>query len=447
MLFTAWKTAPRKLGLTYCFQRPCGVFAARVPHVLTPAARDEGNGSVPSLGDDVTATATAGACAKSTDEPHSSPLPYQSLHPSHPSSQLPNSPVPFRPVSLTPHRTVARCPSISACGSLLAFLSCREGADTHWTTVSLIMQRLDCDAVLARGGDEEEKGPLLPEAVACPVVDEPLITDGGDPFSGLYTVALHPRAVQLEKGFVVLDTVCGSRGSVVTVPIPDSGAFHTPKQFEAVSEGSQDLARHVSVVAPDRIGSYALLDVSDSNGMLLSHSSPSTPATLVWHTPQGAWVRDPSPAPIPSAFRDLEWEVITITPSKPSGATDNDFEAVLVYPTEQGRAKACEEGASTPSCAYHYPSFSVSSSLCKFPDSSSLSRASRPTAAPYPHAPRRPTQQLRVSVQRRDRILRRQRIRRRAAKLPRKHCPLRQSQLGPRRAYALVRRGPFLIPF
>ncbi len=235
VVYTAWECEPRKLGMIYCYQRPCSLYSAPVGALL--ASMDE--------------EAEKGADGAGKDEGEEEEV---------------GEKVGEKHKCLCPSWRLARSARFSPSGDRLVWLSREEGFDTHSGCF-----RLTCAEWDAEGGGLAGAPRTLVDVVAAPE------TDGT--FPGLWMDDLPDACWTPDGASVYLTSAWGSRQSVVRVDA-ETGAVQ--RVVEATAAAGQDAA-----TGDPADSSASVLAVGEA-GVYVAASSPNSPGGFAVLLPAGA---------------------------------------------------------------------------------------------------------------------------------------------------------------
>lgn len=294
LYYTGWSTKPRRLGMIYCYQRPCAIFSLDVTDLLAgDAARAENTAAV-----DVAAPPPA--------------------------------------VKLTADFALARSPRISPDGKTLVFIGRREPLTTHNGCFQLLSLPL---------GDRGQTA--APAQVRIDIVPSPALPAD---FPGVFADQL-PRQCFLGDSKVVMNTMWGSRDSVVLVDLASTGPPQRLNHLLAPPVLSHKAVQTALDQADGPWGdlndaSCSVLDISAATGLLLfSASSPTAPHRVgLYNFATGKVHAGPLPAPstvlmksglsphiaahnIVACLEKMKWKILQHR--APSGAY---FESILLLP-------------------------------------------------------------------------------------------------------------------
>ena len=221
VVYTAWECEPRKLGMIYCYQRPCNLYSASVEALLASMDKEAADGKkVERQGDD----------KDKEDE--------EAKH-----------------TCLCPSWRLARSARFSPSGDRLVWLSREEGFDTHSGCFRLSSAEWDADKGTLAGAPR-----TLVDAVAVPE------SDGA--FPGLWMDDL-PDACWTPGGdSIYLTSAWGSRQSVVKI---NTETGEVERVVGATAASGQDPS-----TGEARDASASVLAVGEA-GVYVVASSPTSP--------------------------------------------------------------------------------------------------------------------------------------------------------------------------
>lgn len=312
VVYTGWDCEPRKLGMIYCYQRPCNLYSARVEELLVSI--EEG------IDDDRYKDADP---AQENDERVSGHR------------------------CLCPSWRLARSARFSPLGDRLVWLSREEGFDTHSGCFRLTSARWDAEA----GAFADDPRTLVD------VVDVPQSVAG---FPGLWVDDLPDACWAIDGSCIYLTSAWGSRQSVLKV---DAETGKVDRVVEATAASGQNLC-----TGEREDASASVLTVGEG-GVYVAGSSPNSPGGF-GVLPVGAGPRKAIVGPavggasvtpcvrvsrarsaeLKKAIGDLRWRVLSV-PVLGAGAgapQQQAFEAILIMPPGgKGGPKGEENGRSS----------------------------------------------------------------------------------------------------
>lgn len=230
VVYVAWEDKPRKLGMIYCYQRPCNLYSVRVSDMFARLKKNAAGGS--SGGDEI---------AVPPAEKGSAVLEEKGSGQEH--------------VCLCPSWKLARDPRFSPSGDRLVWLSREEGFDTHNGCFRLSCARWD-----AKAGKLADAPRTLVDVVAVPETPHA--------FPGLWVDSLPERCWTLDGSSIYLSSAWGSRQSVVRV---DS----LSGEIERIV-GATDIAGQNPSTGEPEDASASVLAVGEM-GVYVTASSPNSP--------------------------------------------------------------------------------------------------------------------------------------------------------------------------
>lgn len=223
VVYTAWECEPRKLGMIYCYQRPCNLYSASVGAMLASMDKEAADGPVDE----------AGKKDKGKDKDE------QEKH-----------------TCLCPSWRLARSARFSPSGDRLVWLSREEGFDTHSGCFRLSSAEWDAD-----------KGALA--AAPRTLVDVVGVPESDGAFPGLWMDDLPDACWTPDGAFIYLTSAWGSRQSVVKI---DAGTGEVERVVGATAASGQDPSTggaedaSASVLAVGEAGVYVVASSPNSPG-------------------------------------------------------------------------------------------------------------------------------------------------------------------------------------
>lgn len=246
VVYTAWECEPRKLGMIYCYQRPCSLYSAPVGALL--ASMDgEAESAADAEGGD-RKKKDAGEAGKDKEKEEGGGEAGETHK------------------CLCPSWRLARSARFSPSGDRLVWLSREEGFDTHSGCF-----RLTCAEWDAEEGGLAGAPRTLVDIVAAPE------TDGA--FPGLWMDDLPDACWTPDGASVYLTGAWGSRQSVIRVDA-ETGAVE--RVVEATAAAGQDAA-----TGDPADSSASVLAVGEA-GVYVAASSPNSPGGFAVLLPAGA---------------------------------------------------------------------------------------------------------------------------------------------------------------
>lgn len=231
VVYTAWECEPRKLGMIYCYQRPCNLYSAPVGALLASMDREAAEGETPTEATEKTKTSTQQATtsdAKKEEEEHA---------------------------CLCPNWSLARSARFSPEGDRLVWLSREEGFDTHSGCFRLTSAGWDC-----------EKGALA--TAPRTLVDVVGVPETEGAFPGLWMDDLPEKCWTPDGKSVYLTSAWGSRQSATKV---DAETGKVERVVGATAAAGQDPA-----TGEPKDASSSVLTVGEA-GVYVVASSPNSP--------------------------------------------------------------------------------------------------------------------------------------------------------------------------
>ncbi|CAM9358885.1 unnamed protein product [Discosporangium mesarthrocarpum] len=338
VVYTAWDATPRKLGMIYCYQRPCRLYSCPIGELL----EDTLQGTLPespSLPLQSTTTSSL---------PEEEPLGGAREMRQENGDGLP--PLPRTPdhTCLSPSWKLSRCPRFSPLGDQLVWLSREEGFDTHSGCFRLSIASWD-----------PEKGTLASEPRT--LVDIVSVPEAPGAFPGLWADDLPEACWSGDGKSLFLSSSWGAVESVVRVDV-ETGKVTRVEAAAAAATASrgQKKTGGRGREAAVRGDSSAKVLAAAGDSILVSGSSPSSPGgfAVVSGFTGGKETANCGPplgtAAVTSSVRvgqgqarklreqvgGIRWRVLKV-PCPPAGdgrgASEGDqpFEAILLLPPEQ----------------------------------------------------------------------------------------------------------------
>lgn len=298
VVYTAWGCEPRKLGMIYCYQRPCNLYSVPVGDLLAGMVAEE----------------TADEKEQVEDgEKHT---------------------------CLCPSWRLARSARFSPSGDRLVWLSREEGFDTHSGCFRLSSAPWDAE----RGAFASSPRTL---------VDTVSVPESAAAFPGLWMDELPDACWTPDGASLYLTSAWGSRQSVVKV---DAESGKTERVVGATAASGQNPA------TGERDDSSASVLTVGEGGVYVSGSSPNSPggiAVLPFEGRKailGPAVGGASITPsvrvsrsrlveLEQAIAGIEWRVASVPVRNGEGADGaqqgaKDFEAILLMPPRQSNEPA-----------------------------------------------------------------------------------------------------------
>lgn len=327
IVYTAWQCEPRKLGMIYCYQRPCNLYSAPISQLLAKMEQDGTPGEKGSASEGGNGGAEPGReegevrqqGETSTDPPH---------------------------VCLCPSWRLARSARFSPSGDSLVWLSREEGFDTHSGCFRL-----------STGSWDAETGTVVSSKTLVDVVGIPEVSQGG--FPGLWVDNLPDACFSPDGSSVYVSSAWGSRQSAVKVDVRTG-------QVERVVEATT-AARQNPTTGEPVDASAAVLTVGKC-GVYVAGSSPNSPGGFAVLPPDGSAailgpevggvlltpsvrVQRGRMAELKTTLRDVRWVVLSIPVESDNGdnaaaasrAEHAPFEAILMMPPRTSCSSADAE--------------------------------------------------------------------------------------------------------
>lgn len=228
VVYTAWECEPRKLGMIYCYQRPCNLYSAPVEALLASMDKEAAEGKPTDATETGTQEATRDAAKEEEEEEHA---------------------------CLCPNWSLARSARFSPSGDRLVWLSREEGFDTH----------SGCFRLTSAGWDAE-KGTLA--SVPRTLVDVVGVPETDGAFPGLWMDDLPEKCWTPDGKSIYLTSAWGSRQSATKV---DAETGKVERVVDATAASGQDPSTGESKDA-----SSSVLTVGEA-GVYVVASSPNSP--------------------------------------------------------------------------------------------------------------------------------------------------------------------------
>lgn len=308
VIYTAWECEPRKLGMIYCYQRPCNLYSTCVEDML-------GSMEIAAKGPiyEKTTVDTTGEEIDQVDKKHR---------------------------CLCPSWRLARSARFSPSGESLVWLSREEGFDTH----------SGCFRLSFASWDSEHGALAGPPRTLVDAVDVPEAKDG---FPGLWMDDLPDACWTPDGKYIFLTSAWGSRQSVVRVDAATGsvvrvvGATAASKQDPSTGEPDDASAAVLTVgdggvyvvgSSPNSPGGFAVLPAAGVGGVEKAVLGPAIGGASVTPSVRLSRIRS---AELRQTLGDVRWRVVPV----PVHATDGDdggdrtaassqteFEAILLMP-------------------------------------------------------------------------------------------------------------------
>ena len=291
VLYTAWNVGPRRLGATYCFQRPAKIYSSKVDALL-------------------------GYLSKGSDD---------KISPQQDPGYL----------CLTPNDRLARSPRVMRATNAIAFLCNTEGFDAHNGCMGLDI--IEWDMTNSRPLLETRRAVLKP--VFTPNKD--VASTGEAPFGltfpGLFLDYLPEECSSPDGNYIYCDTQWESTTRVVRISVQDGSV----ESILGPSESSISRAHYHG-------GSYNFLGTF-RDSILVFQNSPVHPGNILSVSPSGEAVQLPftmypiavtsfSPvATYPLSTEGVQWKIVHT--NAPDGDPSNIIQSILLMPKHVGETK------------------------------------------------------------------------------------------------------------
>lgn len=337
VVYTAWECEPRKLGMIYCYQRPCNLYSAPVGALLASmdkeAASGNDTGQHGSVDPEKSAQQAAGGVGKKGDEEK------EEKH-----------------TCLCPSWRLARSARFSPSGDRLVWLSREEGFDTHSGCFRLSTAEWDAD-----------KGALA--AAPRTLVDIVAVPESDGAFPGLWMDDLPDACWTLDGASIYLTSAWGSRQSVMKIDA-ETGKFErvvdaTAASGQDASTGKREDASasvlavgkagvYVAASSPNSPGGFAVLPVQDwsDDRRPKEVANPILgPAVGGFSISSSVRVSSGLAAGVKLALGDVRWRVLSIpvpdvdVREGESPQQEQKIEAVLLMPPQNDDDGAPAEAA------------------------------------------------------------------------------------------------------
>lgn len=321
VVYTAWQCEPRKLGMIYCYQRPCNLYSAPVAEMLTNMENEKNTLDVKEANGDSEAQQKE-AGPKDEKNAKFSEVEQKKGKPETHSC-------------LCPSWRLARSARFSPSGNCLIWLSREEGFDTHGGCFRLTSAPWDADT-----------GTVITGALKTliDIVRVPDTSSDGGGFPGLWVDNLPDACFTPDGSSVYITSAWGSRQSVVKVGV-ETGlvervvAATTAARQDSTTGDSNDAS--ASVLAVGKGGVYVAASSPNSPGGF-AVLSPQTGEAIVGPTVGGALVtpsvrmKRERVVGLKTALGGMRWSVLSIpVEGKDSGEVPQQhppFEAILLMP-------------------------------------------------------------------------------------------------------------------
>ena len=260
LAYTAWVTPPNRLGMIYCYNRPCSIFAV-----------------------DLTSTLTEDTVTDVTDNNH----PVESCQ------------SPALHVCLTGGLHTARSPRFTPDGTSLLCLGRETGSLTHDSCSQLFRVKIDYKGVGIRthgeGTKDDKQEPTISvEAtdVIVDIVDVPSTSmwDGG--FPGLFCDTLPKQCFLSQRGDgvgVIVESMWGVQSVALVVELSTGIISKLGNLTDILRQPTLCIKQEgcdVTVSAESNLGSASILDIlpnesaTDNTRVLYQVSTPADPPTI-----------------------------------------------------------------------------------------------------------------------------------------------------------------------
>ncbi|CBJ49173.1 conserved unknown protein [Ectocarpus siliculosus] len=314
VVYTAWDCEPRKLGMIYCYQRPCKLYSAPVGSLLKSMDGEAAGGSGEEDSADAGKTTQQEGIDKQEQEEHT---------------------------CLCPSWRLARSARFSPSGDSLVWLSREEGFDTH----------SGCFRLTSASWDPEKGALGSPPRTLVDVVAAP---ESSAAFPGLWVDDLPDACWTPDGGSIFLSSAWGSRQSVVKV---DAETGEVGRVVRATAAAGQDPSTgdpkdaSASVLAVGEAGVYVVASSPNSPGgfavLPAAGGGPGNGEAVLGPAVGGVSVSSSirvgraQAAGVKRALDDAKWRVISVpVPGVDDEAgepqQEQTIEAVLIMPPHQG---------------------------------------------------------------------------------------------------------------
>lgn len=228
VVYTAWECEPRKLGMIYCYQRPCNLYSAPVGALLASMDKEAAEGKPSEATEKYPSTQQATTSDATKEEEHA---------------------------CLCPNWSLARSARFSPQGDRLVWLSREEGFDTH----------SGCFRLTSAGWDGE-KGTLA--TAPSTLVDVVGVPETEGAFPGLWMDDLPEKCWTPDGKSIYLTSAWGSRQSATKV---DAETGKVERVVDATAAAGQDPS-----TGEPKDASSSVLTVGEA-GVYVVASSPNSP--------------------------------------------------------------------------------------------------------------------------------------------------------------------------
>lgn len=316
IVYTGWQCEPRKLGMIYCYQRPCNLYSAPVAEMLMNMEREndtpdnrEVDGSSEAQQKEAGPNDEQNAKSSEMEQKQGKPKTHKCLCPS------------WR---------LARSARFSPSGDRLIWLSREEGFDTHGGCFRLTSAPWDVKAGNINVGALK---------TLVDIVRVPDTSSDGAGFPGLWVDSLPDACFTPDGSSVYVTSAWGSRQSVVKVDV-ETGLVE--RVVAATAAARQD-----STIGDSNDASASVLAVG-KGGVYVAGSSPNSPGGFAVVSPQtgepivgpaigGALVTSSVRikrghiAKLKTALGGVRWSVLSV-PVGEAPQQEPPFEAILLMP-------------------------------------------------------------------------------------------------------------------
>lgn len=290
VVYTAWECDPRKLGMIYCYQRPCNLYSAPVGAMLASMDKEE----------DATEL------------------------------EAENGNQPIEHKCLCPSWRLARSARFSPSGDRLVWLSREEGFDTHSGCFRLSSAPWNA-----------EKGALA--AAPRTLVDVVAVPESEDGFPGLWVDDLPDACWTNDGSCVYLTSAWRSRQSVLKVDAATgriervtavtAAAVQNPSNGASADASASVLAVgnggvYVSGSSPNSPGRFAVLLTGEKEEVIVG---PAVGGALVTSSVRVSRSRATETK---QALDGIRWRVVPVA-AVDADAQQQPFEAILLLPPEK----------------------------------------------------------------------------------------------------------------
>eukprot|EP00638_Chattonella_subsalsa_P003190 CAMPEP_0117761534 /NCGR_PEP_ID=MMETSP0947-20121206/17345_1 /TAXON_ID=44440 /ORGANISM="Chattonella subsalsa, Strain CCMP2191" /LENGTH=818 /DNA_ID=CAMNT_0005582559 /DNA_START=174 /DNA_END=2630 /DNA_ORIENTATION=- len=236
VVYTAWNNLPNKLGMIYCYQRPCKLYACNIEEILeemNKADKEEPKEEEEETKKD----GTGNEQDKKEDEKEKTP----------------------EHICLTPNARLSRTPRFSPDGTKLAYVTNPEGFATHGGAFQL--------SIMDWQGWNKAPGTSPESSVLVDIVANP----GPDDFPGIWGDSVPSKCWAPDGSSIFLTSAWRSSVSVLKIDAL-SGQVTRMQEFGSILEGDE-------TSGPLEKASSSLFEVGPY-GALFAASCPSNPGGL-----------------------------------------------------------------------------------------------------------------------------------------------------------------------